>query len=98
MLSKIDGVRIWAKSTDADVIVFSETWLSKSVFDKDNCISGYNVYRTDRAKKGGGVAIYVKTKFPVSVSKSDTICIQVEFLTLNLEVSKGLSITVIGCY
>jgi exonuclease III len=53
-------VRIWAKSNDADVIVFSETWLSKSVFDKDICIRGYNVYRTDWVKKGGGVAIYVK--------------------------------------
>ena len=42
--------------------------------------------------------MYVKTKFPVSVSKSETICKQLEFLTLNLEVLKGLSITVIGCY
>ena len=48
LLSKMDVVRIWAKSTDADGIVFSETWLSKSVFDKDICISGYNVYCTDR--------------------------------------------------
>ncbi|XP_055755262.1 uncharacterized protein LOC129834369 [Salvelinus fontinalis] len=91
---------IWAKSTDADVIVFSETWLSKSVFDKDICISGYNVYHTDRVKKCVAiyVAIYVKTKFPVSVAKSETICKQLEFLALNIEVSKGLSITVIGCY
>ena len=74
LLSKIDGVRIWAKSTDADGIVFSETWLSKSDFDKDIWISGYNVYHTDRVKKGGGVAIYVKTKFPVSVAKFETIC------------------------
>ena len=65
LLSKIDGVGICTKSTDTDVIVFSETWLSKSVFDKDICISGFNVYRTDRVKKGGGVAIYVKTTFPV---------------------------------
>ena len=72
LLSNIEGVRIWAKSTDADVIVLSETWLSKSVFDK--CISGYNVYRTDQVKKCGGVAIYVKTTFPVSVAKSETIC------------------------
>ena len=42
------------------VIVFSETWLRKSVLDKDICIIGYNVYRPDRVKKGGGVAIYVK--------------------------------------
>ena len=98
VVKKIDGVRIWAKSTDADEIVFSETWLSKSVVDKDICINGHNVYRTERVKEDGGVAMYVKTKFLVSIAKSETICKQLEFLALNLEVSKGLSITVIGCY
>ena len=32
------------------------------------------------------------------MAKSETICKQLEFLALNIEVSKGLSITVIGCY
>jgi hypothetical protein len=67
--------------------VFSETWLSKSVLDNDICINGYNVYRTDRVKKGEGVAIYLNTKFLVTVLKSETICEQLEFLALNLEVS-----------
>ena len=44
------------------------------------------------------MAIYVKTKFPVSVAKSEAICKQLEFLALNIEVSKCLSITVIICY
>ncbi len=35
-------LRIWAHSTDTDVIVLSETWLSKSVSDKEINISGYN--------------------------------------------------------
>ena len=43
------------------------------------------------------MAIYVKTKFPVSVAKCETICKQLEFLALNIEVSNSLSITVIGC-
>lgn len=68
LLSKMDGVRIWAKSTDADIIVFSETWLSKSVLDTDICITGYNVYRTDRVKKGGGVAI-CKNEIPCKCGK-----------------------------
>lgn len=32
LISKMDMVCIWAQSTDADVIVLTETWLSKSVF------------------------------------------------------------------
>lgn len=59
LISKMDMVRIWVQSTDADVIVLTETWLNKSVLDKDICINGCNVYRTDRQKRGGGVAIFI---------------------------------------
>lgn len=58
LLPKMDMVRIWVKSTGADVVIISETWLSKSINNEDINIFGYNVYRTDRPKKGGGVAIY----------------------------------------
>ena len=72
LLPKLDFVRIWASSTDANVIVLSETWLDKSILASDIYLNGYSVYRTDYPKKGGGVAIYVKNKFCVTkmVSKS----------------------------
>lgn len=40
LISKLDMVRVWINSTDADVVVLSETWLTKSVHDKDICING----------------------------------------------------------
>ena len=67
MIAKMDMLRIWALSPEADVIVISESWLSKSVLDKDVSIDGYNIYRTDRPKRGGGVAIYTRSKFHVNV-------------------------------
>lgn len=91
-------VGIWVKSTDAVVVVISETWLSKSIADKDINIVGYNVYRTDRPKKGGGVAIYTEHKFDACIVLSDSICKQLDFLALNVEITKGNSITVVGCY
>lgn len=48
LLPKMDMVRIWVKSTGADVVIISETWLSKSINNEDIYIFGYNVYRTDR--------------------------------------------------
>lgn len=60
LVGKIDMVRIWAISTNANVFVLSETWLNKSISDKDVSVGGYNLFRIDRPKKGGGVAIYVK--------------------------------------
>lgn len=98
MLPKIDSLRIWAKSTDADIIILSETWLSKLVTDKDIVVSGYNVYRTDRPRKAGGVAIYVKSKFIANVVLSISVSKQLEFLALNVEVYEGMTVTVVGSY
>ena len=52
LISKLDIVRIWVNTNDADIVVLSETWLTKSVHDKDICIDGYNVFRADRPNKG----------------------------------------------
>ena len=71
-------IRIWLKSIDADIVVISETWLTKSVNDDDINMDGYNVYRADRAKKGGGVACYVKSKFIVKVVLSESISKQLD--------------------
>jgi len=60
-MNKIDSLHTRAKSTDADIIILSETWLSKSVTDKDIVISGYNVFRTDRPRKT------VKRKFTANI-------------------------------
>lgn len=98
LLPKMDMVRIWGNSTNADMVIISETWLTKSITDIDINIPGYNVYRSDRPKKGGGIAIYVKTRFHASVVLSESICKQLEFLALNVEIAKSFSLTVIGCY
>ncbi len=89
-------LRIWAHSTDTDVIVLSETWLSKSVSDKEINISGYNILRTDRPNRGGGVAIYIKNQYQVNILLS--ISLVKQFLALELKVSNSLCITVVGCY
>uniref|UniRef100_A0A8C5N2E5 Reverse transcriptase domain-containing protein n=1 Tax=Gouania willdenowi TaxID=441366 RepID=A0A8C5N2E5_GOUWI len=97
LLPKMDMVRIWVKSTGADVVI-SETWLTKSITNEDINILGFNVFRTDRPKKGGGVAIYVKSRFNASIVLSQSISKQMEFLALDLEIVKSLHITVVGCY
>lgn len=46
LFPKIDAVKIWIKSTNADIFILSETWLSKAVSDSDRdiAIDGYNVW------------------------------------------------------
>lgn len=98
LISKLDMLRIWAHSTDADIIVISETWLNKSTLDNDICIDGYKVYRTDRPSRGGGIAMFVKSKFCVKIKLSVSLSKYFELLAVDLEVSKNLHLTVVGCY
>lgn len=98
LLPKMDSLRIWITTTDADVVVISETWLTKSVTDKDIAVEGYNVFRADRLRKGGGVAIYVKLKFHVNVAHSESIPKKLDFLAINVKISNAFCITVVGCY
>lgn len=98
LLPKTDTVKIWIRSTDADIVIIFETWLTRCITDDDISINGYNVYRTDRPQKGGGVAIYVKSRFEASIVLSKSISKQMEFLALNMEIAKSVLITVVGCY
>ena len=98
LLPKLDLVKIWAKTSDTDILVLTETWLNKSVTDKDIAIKGYNVFRCDRPRKGEGIAIFTKNKFQTTLLSSVSLSRQFEFLALKLELLKGHSITIAGCY
>ncbi len=98
LFPKLDMIKIWVNTTNADIIVLSETWLKKSITDDLIYIDGYKVYRTDRVGKGGGVAIYVKSKFVSSVTLSITRAKQFEVLAIKVGFSKVSNITVVGCY
>lgn len=80
----MDMLRVWAHWTDADVIVSNETRLNKSITSRVIRIDGYNVYGTDQPKRGGGTAIFLKSKFSVNVLLSESVSKQTDFLALNL--------------
>ena len=57
--------------SDMDVIVISETWLNPSIPDSSIAIPGFSIIRQDRnclsGKRGGGLCIYVKSKFKMDM-------------------------------
>lgn len=57
---------------------------------------GYNVYCTDRPKKCGGVAIYVKSKFAACLILLEFVCKQLELLEQNVEIINGLCVAVVA--
>jgi len=98
LLPKLDQLHIWAKMTKADVLVISETWLKKSISSHDIALEGYNVFRADRKSKGGGVAMYIKSNYHVTVLKSVSFPKQFELLAIDLEYGKDCHLCIVGCY
>ena len=70
-----------------DLALISETWFKSHHSDDSQAIPGYNLLRRDRARRrGGGVAIYVKSDLPAQKhtppnddSKYEIIWIRLEF-------------------
>lgn len=50
---------------DAEFALLTETWLSDDIFDSEFVPANYRVFRKDRDRRGGGVAILFKSKLRV---------------------------------
>ena len=60
--------------------------------------NSYNIYRIDRNSRGGGVAIYVKDYFNMSVLFSFTVPKCFEIIALKIEYGSKASIVVVEVY
>lgn len=60
LVKKMDEFRYLFEESDVDIICISETWFNECVPDSLIVANGYKIFRNDRVKLGGGVAIYVK--------------------------------------
>lgn len=66
--------------------------------DKDICINSYNVYHADRPRKGGKVAIYIRSNFNVNLVFKESVFKEFELLALEIQLSKIHRIMLVGCY
>ena len=68
LVPKIDEIAHTMNSMDAEIALFTETWLNGSVPDEPINISGYQVFRRDRVGwQHGGVCLYVKSSIQCSI-------------------------------
>ena len=56
----IDQLRIYLVNKPLDILTVNETRLDESISDKEVNIQGYNLWRKDRCRFCGGVAIYTR--------------------------------------
>ncbi|BHF69500.1 hypothetical protein SprV_0301254500 [Sparganum proliferum] len=85
LFSKLDELRIQVADTPPDVIAVTETWLSENVGDCEVALTGYQLLRRDRrGRRGGGVAMYVKSNLTVC-ERTDKIPDDTEAIWLTIK-------------
>ena len=72
ILPKIDEVHYIAKLTNATVIGLSETKFDNAVLSSELEIEGFDLVRSGRSRRGGGVACFVKNY--ISYNRKPIFC------------------------
>ena len=73
-----------------DVICVSETWLDDSIPDSDVVLTDYQIFRKDRNRHGGGVAIYVHDALAVQnladmdIDGLESKCLEIRIRSKNI--------------
>lgn len=93
--NKIDELRLLFENSNMDAICISETWLKKDIGDSLYAINGYMLFRHDRVKHAGGVAIYLKNSIACKVNCISEIEEKVEYIFL--EICQGDNKLLLGC-
>lgn len=60
--NKMDELRFTFENSGVDIICVSETWFNANTPDSLLSLNGFNIFRADRERHGGGVAIYINKK------------------------------------
>ena len=53
------------------ILALSETWLTKNINSNEIPLPGYGLYRKDRAGRGGGVGVYIKSHIKCELLDTD---------------------------
>ena len=77
-----------------DVICITETWLDETITDLDVCLQDYQIFRKDRNRHGGGVAIYAHDSLPVKILPNLDV---EEIEGISIEVKLNSKSTIISC-
>ena len=67
ILPKLDDLILSVKLHNPHVICITESWLSNDISDNELSLTGYQLFRLDRNRHGGGVLMYVSLLFSVTL-------------------------------
>lgn len=95
LCNKLDEFRFIFENSGVDAICVSETWFRSDICDSLYGLNGYRVFRSDRRKHAGGVAIYVRDCISCRFNCSYNITGDVEYIFVDLNCNG--STLLLGC-
>lgn len=82
--NKIDEFRYLFSGSGVDIICISETWLWPDLENSLFELQGYQIFRADRGRLGGGVAMYVRREIPCRIVTKSNEGESIELLFVEL--------------
>ena len=96
LLCHFDDVARLVSLHQPDVLALSETWLDSSIDDKEISFPSFVLFRSDRNRCGGGVAIYCADHLRCSLISNGPTTSAAEFLWVS--VTSPRSSFALGCF
>ena len=69
----IDEIRVLLADNPFDILSINESKIDWSVSDSEVFIHNYTLFRSDRTRQGGGIALCIKNNIPFLV-RQDLVC------------------------
>ena len=95
--NKFDELQLIMNKLKAEILVLTETKIDSSYPNSQFTLTNYKIYRKDRSKGGGGVLIYVSSKFPSKRLNLQKSYKTIEILAVEVRMGNAL-IAVLGIY
>ena len=74
LIPKFDELCLLVEFHKPDLVSIVESWFCADIPEDEFCIQGYNLFRKDRNRHGGGVLMYIKNHFMAEVLPSHNFC------------------------
>ncbi|XP_033759601.1 uncharacterized protein LOC117341849 [Pecten maximus] len=97
LLNKVDHLRILLRNHTFDIFTVSESHLDNTIDDSDILIKGYNLFRKDRNRHGGGVATYIRDNISASEDSVD-LTGTLELLSIKIQQKNSSPIICVNVY
>ena len=98
LVRHFDDVACLVSSVHPEVLALSETWLDSSVVDCELRLPGYSLFRRDRSRCGGGVAVYCADHLSCSVLSCGASASGTEYLWVSIDTKPFSSPLAFGCF